>query len=445
MTTPLAEQSSKLKPAAAAAAGLSDRGSHEAIPPAPSAVSTSSKRGIWGWLFLAALAAAAWYFSPHWWPRVEALLHAAPPPAPAGPRAVPVVTTKVLERDFHLYINGLGTVTAFNTVTVKTRVEGEVVNVAFTEGQMVQAGDLLAEIDPRTYQMQRDQVQAQIARDEATLKLAESTLLRQNDLMKSQATTPQIVDQQVAQVDQARAALQMDQAMLETANLQLIYCRIVAPISGRIGLRLVDRGNIVQANSPLGLAVITQLEPISLVFTIPQDDIPRVQKRIAEKGELTVEAFDRDFRTRLAVGKLTAIDNQVDATTGTLRLKATFDNKDHALFPNQFVNARLEVETLPNALLIPSAALQRGPESTYVYVVKSDDTVELRTVQLGPSEGAETAILHGLAAGETIVTNGLDKLQPGAKVILREKTGPGRGERPASPGEAPAAARKGAA
>jgi multidrug efflux system membrane fusion protein len=347
-----------------------------------------------------------------------------------------VVTAPVEQKDFIRYINCLGTITPYNMVTIRSRVEGEVTAIKFTEGQNVKAGDLLIEIDPRPFRMQRDQARAQVVRDEATLKLAEVTLTRQLDLMKSQASTPQVVDQQVAQVGQSKAALQMSQAMLENAELQLQYCQITSPIDGRIGLRLVDKGNIVQANSPNGLAVITQLEPISLVFTIPQDDIPRVLNQINLVGQLTVEAFDRDFRTRLAEGTLTALDNQVDATTGTLRLKATFSNEDHALFPNQFVNARLRVETIANALTVPNAALQRGPRQTYVYVVKKDNKVELRPIQLGPADGASTVVLEGLEFGEVVVTNGLDKLQDGTTVSTpnsqNESTTPSGKGKPAS-------------
>ncbi len=427
MSTQLAHHESRPRPVGSSDA---DKGAQKesgsahsgALPGTVPKTEASSRSSYWKWLVLAAVSGAAWYFHPQWWPRVEALLHPVPAAAPTtGPRPVPVATAKVQQRNFDLYLNALGTITAFNTVTIRSRVDGEVINVAFTEGQMVSAGDLLAEIDPRPYQMQRDQAQAQVARDDATLKLAQVTLARQQELMKSQASTPQQIDQLVAQADQAKAALQMNAALLENAKLQLSYCRIIAPIDGRIGLRLVDRGNIIQANSPQGIAVITQLEPISLVFTIPQDDIPRVQRQIRDVGELQVEAYDRDFRTRLGIGTLTAIDNQVDSTTGTLRLKATFSNEDHTLFPNQFVNARLKIESLPNALVVPSAALQRGADQTFVYVAKADNTVELRSVVTGPSEGGESAILSGLELDEVVVTNGLDKLRDGSKITLPGK------------------------
>jgi multidrug efflux system membrane fusion protein len=224
-------------------------------------------------------------------------------------------------------------------------------------------------------------------------------------------------------VQQTEGGLQTVRATLANAKLQLDYCRITAPISGRIGLRLVDQGNIVRANDSNGLAVITQLQPISLLFTIPQDDIIRVQKEMRVGESLAVDAFDRDFKTKLATGKLVAVDNQVDPTTGTVRLKAVFENEDSSLFPNQFVNARLLVDTQRNALTVPSAAVQRGPNSTFVYVVQSDETVELRNIEIGPAEGSETSIINGLSAGEIVVTEGLDKLQPKAKVTTRDKSG----------------------
>ena len=241
-------------------------------------------------------------------------------------------------------------------------------------------------------------------------------LTRTGGLLKEQATTQQLYDQQLATVKQAEAVVKVDEALVDNAKLQLTYTKIISPITGRVGLRLVDRGNIVRANDTTGLAVITQLEPISVVFTIPQDEIPRVQRQMQKNSALMVDAFDRDFQTRLAVGKLTAIDNQVDATTGTLKLKATFDNKDHVLFPNQFVNARLLVETLEEAVVVSSSAIQRGPDSLYVYVVNSDDTVELREVEVGPAEGGDTSIVKGLTGGELVVTDGVDKLFPGAAV-----------------------------
>jgi membrane fusion protein, multidrug efflux system len=373
------------------------------------------------WLILGVLAAGAWHYRAMWWPTVAPYLSfKAPAPTKPPARVVPVVTATVRQRDLRLYLNGLGTATPFKTVTVRSRVEGELTKIAFVEGQMVNEGDLLAEIDPRELEVQRDQAEAQLARDEAALKSVNLTLTRYKDLLSSKTIAQQQVDDQIALVQQAEGTVRADQALVANAKLQLSYCRIEAPISGRIGLRLVDEGNIVRANEATGLAVITQLQPIAVVFTIPQDDIARVQLQSRDGRVLEVDAYDRDFKLKLASGTLAAIDNQVDPQTGTVRLKAVFANEDGLLFPNQFVNARLLVETRSNTLVVPSAAIQRGPASPFVYVVQADETVELRSVVIGPAEGIETSITSGLEPGETVVTEGIDKLQPGAKVSVRE-------------------------
>ena len=375
------------------------------------------------WICLVAAAAAGWHFREVVEPWVAQQLgmgHSATPKA-MPPRVVPVVTAVVQKSDLQVYINGLGTVTAFKTVTIRSRVEGELVKVAFTEGQMVNEGDLLAEIDRRPFEVQLQQAEGQLARDQATLKSADITFKRYQELTQTRSISPQQVDEQRALVQQTAGAIQSDQAAVENAKLQLDYCRITAPISGRIGLRLVDQGNIVRANDPNGLAVITQLQPIALVFTIPQDDIVRVQKPQSEGQPLVVDAFDRDFKNKLATGKLLAIDNQVDSTTGTVRLKAVFDNEDGLLFPNQFVNARLLVDTRRDATVVPTAAVQRGPTSTFVYVVQPDDTVELRTVTVSLAEGTRTSVESGLSPGEVVVIEGLDKLQSKTKITTREK------------------------
>jgi len=376
----------------------------------------------WMWLVVACVAVAAWYYRF----ALSSLLTPARTNASAtavksSQRTIPVVTAVARLRDLDLYLNGLGTVTAFNTVTIRSRVEGELINVAFTEGQTVRERDLLAEIDPRPFEVQRDQAEGQLAKDEAAVKAGRLTLARYKELLPLKSVTAQEVDEQSALVQEAEGAIQMDRAMVANAKLQLTYCCIVAPISGRIGLRLVDRGNIVRANDPNGLAVITQLQPIALLFTIPQDDLARVLTPTRDWRSLNVDAYDRDFKTKLATGTLLAIDNQIDPATGTVRLKAKFANENNLLFPNQFVNARLLVETKREAIVVPSAAVQRGPNSTFVYVVQSDETVELRNVVIGPTEGLETAIESGLTAGQIVVTDGIDKLQPGAKVSLRDK------------------------
>lgn len=408
-------------------------------PPQP-----SPSRSLVGWLVWGVIlvgAGASWYYHEQWWPQVSQTLGLAEKPAAKPPqRVIPVVTATVQKKDMEVYINGLGTVTAFKTVTVRSRVEGELVKVFFTEGQVVKEGDQIAEIDRRPFDVQLQQAEGQLVRDEATLKSAEVTLMRYQELLNSKSITAQQVDEQRALVKQTAGAIQSDMAAVANAKLQLDYCHIIAPISGRIGLRLVDQGNIVRANDPTGLAVITQLQPISLVFTIPQDDISRVQQASLAGRELVTTAFDRGFKTKLAVGKLLAIDNQVDSTTGTVRLKAVFDNKDNLLFPNQFVNARLLVDTKKDAIVVPTAAVQRGPSSMFVYVVLKDgeeEKVELRNVTTGLVEGSETAIETGLEAGEVVVTEGLDKLQKDAKVTTnakekegKEKLAPSHGGKP---------------
>lgn len=384
------------------------------------------------WLLLGIVVVFGWYYRDRWISTVSAQLGLAGKPAEYMPtRVIPVVTATVQKKNMEVFINGLGTVTAFKTVTVRSRVEGELVKVHFTEGQMVKEGDLIAEIDRRQYDVQLQQATGQLERDQATLKSAEFTLKRYLELLESKSITAQQLDEQRALVQQTSGAIQSDQANIANAKLQLDFCHIVAPISGRIGLRLVDQGNIIRANDPTGLAVITQLQPIALVFTIPQDDISRVQKAFTEDPELPVTAWDRDFKTKLEMGKLLAIDNQVDSTTGTVRLKAVFNNEDNLLFPNQFVNVRLLVDIKREAIVVPNAAIQRGPASPFVYVVQKgpskDDPekiveeVELRYITVGITEGAETAVLTGLTPGEIVVTDGLDKLQKGAMVTTAPK------------------------
>ena len=407
------------------AASVSNEASSGGASLSPPDVRDATRSSFWWtvltWLVLGALAAGAWHYRAIWWPTVAPYLSLkAPAPKKPDARVTPVVTATVRQRDLNLYLNGLGTATPFKTVTVRSRVEGELVKIAFVEGQMVNEGDLLAEIDPRAFEVQRDQAEAQLARDEAALKSVNLTLTRYKDLLSSKTIAQQQVDDQTALVQQAEGALRADQALVANAKLQLSYCRIEAPISGRIGLRLVDEGNIVRANEATGLAVITQLQPIAVVFTIPQDDIARVQLQSRDGRVLEVDAYDRDFKLKLASGTLAAIDNQVDPQTGTVRLKAVFPNEDGLLFPNQFVNARLLVETKSNVLVVPSAAVQRRPASPFVYVVQADETVELRSVVIGPTEGIETSIISGLELGEAVVTEGIDKLQPKAKVSLRE-------------------------
>ena len=343
----------------------------------------------------------------------------AKPASPPASRGIPVVAAAARQGDLDIYLHGLGSVTAFNMVTVRARVNGHLVKVAFREGQFVRKGDLLAEVDPRPFQVQLAQAEGQMARNQALLKNAQRDLERFKVLLSRDLISKQEFDAQLAQIDQYEGALKSDQAQIDNAKLQLTYSRITAPISGRIGLRLVDEGNMVQANDSNGLAVITQLQPITVLFSIPQDDLPPVLKKIQAGQKLVVEAYNRDLKQKLATGTLLTIDNQIDSNTGTVRCKAVFPNEDSALFPNQFVNARLLVDTKQGAVIVPAAAIQRSLQSTFVYVVKDDGTVEARSITVGPSEADDVSVDNGLSPGEVVVVEGVDRLQQGTKVVAR--------------------------
>jgi multidrug efflux system membrane fusion protein len=347
-------------------------------------------------------------------------------------RPVPVLTAAAQTKDVGVYLTGLGTVVPLNTVTVRSRVDGQLLRIAFQEGQMVRAGQLLAELDPRAFQVQLMQAEGQKAKDEAVLKNARVDLERYRALLAEDSIARQQVDTQAAAVAQAQATLKSDQAQIESAKLNLSYARITAPTAGRVGLRQVDVGNIVHAGDTNGIVVITQLQPINLQFTIPADHISQVVPQVHTGRSLMVDAYDRDMRTKLATGRLLAVDNQIDPATGTVRLKALFPNDDEALFPNQFVNARLLVETLRGAVTVPTAAIQRSPQSTFVYLVKPDHTVEARNVTVRLTEGDDTTIGSGLAAGEVVVIDGVDKLRPGMKVEASDGKAP-NGARKARP------------
>ena len=338
-------------------------------------------------------------------------------------RAVPVVAATARTGDLGVYQSGLGTVTPVKTVTVHTRVDGELLSVAYREGQLVREGDLLAQIDPRPFEVQLHQAEGQLAKDEAALKNAKVDLDRYRVLIKEHSVSAQQLDTQAATVDQTEAAIKSDRAQVESAKLNLIYSRITAPISGTIGLRLVDPGNIVHASDQNGLLVITQQQPITVIFTIAADHLQPVLQQRKSGRQLPVEAWDREFQRKLATGSLLAIDNQIDPSTGTIRMRAQFPNEDAALYPNQFVNVRLLVDTLRQTVLVPTAAIQRSPQATYVWVVNADSKVEMRTVDVQLTEGDATSVRTGVSAGDVVVVDGVDKLQPGTLVALAKANG----------------------
>jgi membrane fusion protein, multidrug efflux system len=342
------------------------------------------------------------------------------------PLAVPVSVANAVQEDMPYYLVGLGSVSAFYTVNVKSRVDGQLQQVNFKEGQFVKQGELLAIIDPRPFEVQLATAQAQLFKDQASLRDAQLNLQRFTDLLKdSGAMSQQQVDTQKSTADQFEGAIRSDQAAIDSAKLQITYCHITSPISGRIGLRQVDPGNIVHAADTTPMFIITQLQPIAVLFTLPEDQLPEVSKHLSA-GPLSAEAFSRDDQTKLATGKLETIDNEIDPTTGTGKLKADFANTDNALWPNQFVNVHLLLETRKNSIVIPAAAIQRGPQGTFVYAMKADKTVTVKPVTISFTQNNETVVSNGIAPNDSIVTDGQDKLREGSKVEPRPAAGSGK-------------------
>ncbi|WP_191579449.1 MULTISPECIES: MdtA/MuxA family multidrug efflux RND transporter periplasmic adaptor subunit [Achromobacter] len=341
-----------------------------------------------------------------------------PPMAAMANLPVPVRIATAAQQDIDIFLRSLGTVTAYNTVTVRSRVSGELVDVAFQEGQQVKAGDLLAQVDPRAFQVALDQARGTQMQNLAQLENARRDLQRYQALFKQDSIARQQVDTQAALVRQYEGTVKSDQANVDNAKLQLDYARITAPISGRLGLRQVDRGNLVSSSDTNGLVVITQTQPISVVFTLPETQLPEVRAELAAGKTLTVDAYDRADTRRIATGTLETLDNQIDVTTGTLKLKARFDNADDALFPNQFVNVRLHVLTRKDVTAIPTAAVQQGSAGAFVFLVQEDNTIAVRQVKLGAINSGMVAVNEGLKPGDRVVTEGTDRLRAGAKVEI---------------------------
>jgi len=395
-----------------------DAGERRARAPAGDNRRSSHPFRRWLWLAVTVSVAIGAYYR---WPRVATTSLANAPSRAAGRKAAgttPVTAARVRRGVIGVYFTALGTVTPIYTVTVKSRVDGQLMKVLYREGDLVREGDLLLEIDPRPYQVQLDQAQGQLMKDQAVLENARVDLARYETLLKQNAIQEQLYATQKAAVTQAEGVVKTDQAQIDNAKLNLVYCHITAPITGRIGLRLVDPGNIVHAADSTGLLVIAQIQPISVIFPIAEDQLPEVLRRLGAGQHLRVDAYDREGQAKLATGTLATVDNQIDQTTGTVRLRANFDNRQNELFPNQFVNVRLLVEEKRGVTLIPAAAIQRTSQSTYVYLVESG-CVTVRPVQVGTLEGDDAEIVSGLSPGDIVVMSGVDRLQEGSPVSVQ--------------------------
>ncbi|MFT3711793.1 MAG: efflux RND transporter periplasmic adaptor subunit [Archangium sp.] len=391
--------------------------SNETESPAPPPKKTGNRTALIVFVVIALIGGGLWFT------RKKDAAAGGPPGAaggkgPGGDRKVPVLVDTVVQRDQPIVLEGLGTVTSLSTVQVKSQVDGRLVNVTFKEGALVKKGELLAQIDPRPFQILVAQTTSTLARDEAQLKNAELVLERNQKLKEQNLVAQQVVDDAQTAVDQLKATRGIDQAAADNARLQLEYSRIISPIDGVAGLRQVDPGNLVRAADTSGLVVLAQLDPISVVFTLPQDELDRLQRAMTA-GNLQVEAWARDGRTLLGTGTLSVIDNQVNATTGTVKLRAQFANPTRALWPNQFVKARLAVDQKKGALVIAAAAIQRGPQGTFVYLASADNTAKLQNVEVDLIEGSFAVIRSGLQAGDRVITDGQSQLKPGSPIEAR--------------------------
>jgi membrane fusion protein, multidrug efflux system len=386
------------------------------LPIAP-VVKSKPRRGklVVGLIVLIGLAAGAYY---------AYRTQYATQPAPTAQRTVPqgapqsVGAATIAAGDIRVIVNALGTVTPIATVTVQTQINGQFLEVGFTEGQMVKKGDFLAQIDPRPYQLLQAQFEGQLAHDQGLLAQSQIDLTRYQKLAEQNSIARQQYEDQVYIVQQNQGTVKLDQAQIDQQKLNIIYCRIVSPVTGRVGLRLVDPGNYIQTTNATGIAVVTQMQPITVIFPIPEDDLPDILPQLNAGTPLQVFAYDRANVKQLATGRVMALDSQIDTTTGTVKVRALFDNADNALFPNQFVNAQLLVKTLHNVVTVPTAAIQRGAPGTYVYVINSDNTVSVRPIKAGPTDGPTAAVDSGLSVGERVVVDGTDRLREGARVVV---------------------------